>query len=84
MKADEYDRDELTRLLMSASELEQAVDEMNPVGPTSDELEEFDDARYHARKLRRLLFRLAKAADDGWKAQEQQEECAEVAAESAG
>lgn len=64
MRPDEYDVAELTRLMMLSSQVEDGIHDVDPLGMTEDERECLYDARYHAHKLARLLFRLAKAADD--------------------
>lgn len=60
---EEYGVEELGRLMVMAHDLENAVDELNPLSPTADETEDLHDARYYARKLRVIISRLAVTAE---------------------
>lgn len=67
MRPEEYDVEELKRLMVLASQVHDGVDDVDPADMTDEEREDLYDARYHAHKLSRLMFKLAKAADLAWK-----------------
>lgn len=63
---EEYDVDELGRLMMAASALEDGVREFDP--PHEEMDGDWLDAQYYARKLYRIISRLAVKAEREWKA----------------
>lgn len=72
MRPEEYDVNELGRLMIASNELQEGVADLDVAGTTEAEDDDLVDARYYATKLYRILARLAVKAEHEWK-QAQQE-----------